>query len=126
MLSTAGGLTVPGDASGVVPLSRWDVDLELPAHLPGELQPRFGCFLGDVELSDASALSLTAAEAVLVDPQQRLMMEVFAELYSATAAAGLASRYAGVGGAVVQPPVCHTHWNTRAPCYASTPFTELL
>jgi acyl transferase domain-containing protein len=81
-----------GDASEVVPLSRWDADLALPAHLPSELQPRFGSFLREVEQFDAAALGLTAAEAVLMDPQQRLVMEAFADVYSATAAAGLASR----------------------------------
>lgn len=81
-----------GDASAVVPLSRWDADLALPAHLPGELQPRFGSFLREVEQFDAAALGLTAAEAVLMDPQQRLVMEAFADVYAATAAAGLASR----------------------------------
>jgi acyl transferase domain-containing protein len=91
-LLTAGGLTIVGDASGVVPLSRWDADLALPAHLPGELQPRFGSFLPEVEQFDAAALGLTAAEAVLMDPQQRLVMEAFADVYAATAAAGLASR----------------------------------
>lgn len=83
------------DASTVVPLSRWDADLTLPAHLPGELQSRFGCFLPDVELFDPSAVGLTAAEALLVDPQQRLMLEVYADVHGATAAAGLASRYGG-------------------------------
>lgn len=80
------------DASGVVPLTRWDADLTLPAHLPGELQPRFGCFLADIELFDPAAVGLTAAEALLVDPQQRLMLEVYADVHEATAAAGLASR----------------------------------
>eukprot|EP00883_Tetradesmus_obliquus_P011533 jgi/Sobl393_1/4315/SZX67650.1 len=95
-LLSPGGLTIVGDASAVVPLSRWDADLALPAHLPGELQPRFGSFLREVEQFDAAALGLTAAEAVLMDPQQRLVMEAFADVHAATAAAGLASRSAGV------------------------------
>lgn len=76
----------------MVPLSRWDVDLALPSHMPGELQARFGCFLEGIEVFDPEAVGMTPAEALLVDPQQRLVMEAFGDVTAATAAAGLHSR----------------------------------
>jgi acyl carrier protein len=83
---------ITSDATCVVPLCRWDCEFTLPEHLPGELQPRFGCFLPEVEQFDPAAVGMTAAEAVLVDPQQRLMMDLFAEAHAAAAASGLTSR----------------------------------
>lgn len=80
------------DGSSVVPLSRWNVDLPLPSHMPGELQARFGCFLDGIEVFDPEAVGMTPAEALLVDPQQRLVMEAFGDVAAATTAAGLYSR----------------------------------
>lgn len=77
------------DGSSVVPLARWDVDLVLPSHMPGELQARFGCFLEGVEAFDPESVGMTPAEALLVDPQQRLVMEAFGDVVAATTAAGL-------------------------------------
>lgn len=78
-----------------MPLSRWDVDHTLPSHMPGELQPRFGCFLDGIEAFDPEAVGMTPAEAVLVDPQQRLVMEAFGDAVAMTAAAGVYSRCVG-------------------------------
>lgn len=88
MLNQLPGVLVE-DAVSVMPLSRWDVDSTM---LPNELMPRFGCVLTGVEMFDAAAVGVTAAEALLMDPQQRLMLEVYADVHAATAAAGLASR----------------------------------
>jgi len=78
-----------GDGSSAVPLARWDVDLVLPSHMPGELQARFGCFLEGIEAFDPESVGMTPAEALLVDPQQRLVMEAFGDVAAATTAAGL-------------------------------------
>lgn len=86
------GSAACADGSAVVPLARWDVDLALPSHMPGELQPRFGCFLAGIEGFDPEAVGMTPAEALLVDPQQRLVMEAFGEVAAATTAAGVYSR----------------------------------
>lgn len=80
------------DGSSVVPLSRWDVDLALPSHMPGELQARFGCFLDGIEAFDPEVVGMTPAEALLVDPQQRLVMEAFGDVAAMTSAAGVYSR----------------------------------
>jgi acyl carrier protein len=88
-----------GNGSSVVPLCRWDVDLALPSHAPGELQARFGCFLDGVEMFDPEAVGMTPAEVVLVDPQQRLVMEAFGDVAAAASAAGVYNRSGGCTGA---------------------------
>jgi hypothetical protein len=83
------------DRPTVVPLTRWDVDAPVPdPSAPTETHNRFGSFLSpwDVEWCDAKALGLTPAEALLVDPQQRLLMDAFQEAHSGVAGSGLASR----------------------------------
>jgi acyl transferase domain-containing protein len=60
--------------------------------MPGELQPRFGCFLDGVERFDPEAVGMTPAEALLVDPQQRLVMEAFGNVAATTRAAGVYNR----------------------------------
>jgi acyl transferase domain-containing protein len=62
------------DAISAVPLQRWDVEATRePRPL---MRIRFGGFLGDVALFDATAFQISSAEADLMDPQQRLMLEV--------------------------------------------------
>lgn len=77
----------------VVPLPRWEVEQALPGAPPGERHARFGSFLPDVELLDAAAFGLSAAEAVLLDPQQRLILDVFQQAGLAAAGRGLYSRW---------------------------------
>lgn len=93
-IATSGAGCPQADGSNVVPLARWDVDLTLPSHMPGELQARFGCFLGGIEAFDPESVGMTPAEAMLVDPQQRLLMEVFGDVAATAAAAGVYSRCA--------------------------------
>jgi acyl transferase domain-containing protein len=54
---------------------------------------RFGSFLPGWDLFDARALGMTPAEAVLVDPQQRLVLEVFQEAHLAAGQGGAAYRW---------------------------------
>lgn len=63
------------DTTQVAPLTRWDVEGTVAgiSHRPGS---RFGRFLADVHLFDASSLGISPTEAALMDPQQRLMLEV--------------------------------------------------
>ena len=56
------------DHSGIVPFCRWDVDKPI-------LPLRFGSFLRNIESYDASLFSVSYSEAVLVDPQQRMLLE---------------------------------------------------
>ena len=66
------------DAVIVVPYDRWDVE-------QSPLVARFGAYLKEASLFDATAFSMTDTEAVVVDPQQRLLLEVVSEsAYSAS------------------------------------------
>lgn len=73
ILGSAARLPGPGplrkDAIGSVPLCRWDVDAATPTA-------RFGGVVGGAELWDPAQYGITAAEALHVDPQQRLVLDV--------------------------------------------------
>ena len=78
--ASAARLPVPSISSSTdtchpTPYSRWDVDSSVSgvSQRPGG---RFARFLGGVEAFDAAAFATTSSEALLIDPQQRLMLEV--------------------------------------------------
>lgn len=48
-----------------------------PRVPPAELNQQFGSFLAGADLFDAAALGVSPAEALLMDPQQRLVMQSF-------------------------------------------------
>lgn len=77
------------DSVSRVPYNRWD--LAFATELAAEQQTSFGSFVPGVDGFDAAAFGLPEAEAVLLDPQQRLLMEVAWELLAGTAAAGSSS-----------------------------------
>ena len=79
------------DVMGLVPASRWDAELQMTQDMPA----RFGGFLPGVFLFDAAAFGTAAAEAVLMDPQQRMLLELTEE---ALAGAGLSTLGALSGG----------------------------
>lgn len=55
-------------------LQRWDLEaLRDGAH---PLRVRFGGFISGVDTFDAAAFGITPPEAQLMDPQQRMLMEV--------------------------------------------------
>jgi acyl carrier protein len=68
----------PIDASTLIPYSRWDVDLH--ESLYGGVPVRFGPTLKEIELFDTQAMMMSDAEAVLMDPQQRMLLELTGEL----------------------------------------------
>jgi NADPH:quinone reductase-like Zn-dependent oxidoreductase/acyl carrier protein len=57
------------------PTSRWDVELQLTQDMPA----RFGGFVSDSYYFDATAFNTSSAEAVLMDPQQRIVLELTEE-----------------------------------------------
>lgn len=62
------------DTCRAVPLERWDADLSAPhiPHRPGSL---FARFLDNIQMFDTQAFNFARSEALLVDPQQRMMLE---------------------------------------------------
>jgi NADPH:quinone reductase-like Zn-dependent oxidoreductase/acyl carrier protein len=62
------------------PTSRWDVELQLTQDMPA----RFGGFLSlaGAYYFDAAAFSTSSAEAVLMDPQQRIVLELTEEVFT--------------------------------------------
>ncbi|BDA51455.1 probable oleandomycin polyketide synthase, modules 5 and 6 [Coccomyxa sp. Obi] len=62
------------DTVRATPLERWDVDSAAPAvsHKPGA---RFGRFMNGVEEFDVACFGIHPSEALVLDPQQRLMLE---------------------------------------------------
>ncbi len=66
------------DAVREVPAERWDVDavFDRDASAPGAMSTRWGGFLDDVRGFDPQFFGISPREAVLMDPQQRLMLEL--------------------------------------------------
>jgi len=60
-----------------VPRERWDMDaLNDPEGSAGSAYTRFGAFAADVDLHDAAYFRLSRTEAISVDPQTRLLLQV--------------------------------------------------
>jgi len=86
-------VTGGNDRIRMVPLERWDVDTP-SLDAPLELNLQFGSFLEDVASFDAAAFAISPAEAVLMDPQQRLALDSFAQ----SLAVHSTSTFASTGG----------------------------
>jgi acyl-CoA synthetase (AMP-forming)/AMP-acid ligase II/3-oxoacyl-(acyl-carrier-protein) synthase len=64
----------------IIPSSRWDLD-HIATFDNRSLTPRFGTFVFDVEKYDVEATGMSASEAALADPQQRLVLGACAMLW---------------------------------------------
>ncbi len=71
------------DAVSEVPESRVEIAAACSSEpaKPGTIATRYGAFLEDVEHFDAEFFGIAPREAVYVDPQQRLMLEVTQEAF---------------------------------------------
>lgn len=76
-------LTAARRLTGEVPADRLQ-DFRMAGGLPGDLRHiRFGGFLGGIDLFDAAAFGVSDMDALLMDPQQRFLLELSRELFDA-------------------------------------------
>jgi acyl carrier protein len=99
------------DRVELVPLERWDAGPP-PADDREERNLQFGSFLQGVALFDAAAFGVSPAEAVLMDPQQRLVMAAFSEALAGYLAFREPTREAGVFVGVSQLDYARTAYET--------------
>ncbi|MCP3137810.1 SDR family NAD(P)-dependent oxidoreductase [Pyxidicoccus xibeiensis] len=76
-------LTAARRLTGEVPAERLQ-DFRTAGGLPGDLRHiRFGAFLDGIDLFDAAAFGVSDTDALLMDPQQRFLLELSRELFDA-------------------------------------------
>ena len=77
---------IAGDAIRTVPHQRWDMDASAAARAASAAgaaaAARFGAFMADVEVFDASAFGMSAPEAMGADPQHRLLLQLTGEQHT--------------------------------------------
>lgn len=66
-------------ADAAVPLERWDTDV-FALNSPNALDASFGSFISGAQHFDAAAFGISQAEAIYMDPQQRILLEHAREL----------------------------------------------
>lgn len=87
--------SLPADIVSVIPLSRWDVDQT--AAMYSSYPSRFVTALPAVDAFDNALFAVTAPEARLLDPQQRLVLQLAADLMATGfSAAGRHEKNTGV------------------------------
>lgn len=109
--SLATQATKGNDRITLVPLERWDVGPP-PADVATELNLQFGSFLPDVAMFDPGMFGISPAEALLMDPQQRLVMHTFSEAMGGHLLGRSAVRETGVFVGVSQLDYARTAYET--------------
>jgi acyl transferase domain-containing protein len=88
------------DAVGQIPPDRWNADAyyDPDPDMPGKMYTRHGAFLDELGAFDSGFFGISPREASVLDPQQRLILEVSWEAieHAGLAASGLAGSRTGV------------------------------
>ena len=66
------------DTIHLIPASKWDIDAEMAINQTSS--GRYAATLEDVDLFDGQAFGISSSEAMLVDPQQRMLIQTTWEL----------------------------------------------
>jgi len=68
------------DARGSIPTNRFEIDEYFDSeNRPGSITSRYGAFIDEPDQFDARYFGISAREAHLMDPQQRILLEVSVE-----------------------------------------------
>ena len=89
--------TISGrDSVSLIPLSRWDADVQDRHVSVQQGSVRFASTLADVDAFDAAFFGASTSEAELMDPQQRLMLECTAAVAASQGSSGFEQQDCGV------------------------------
>ena len=89
--------TISGrDSASVIPLGRWDADVQDRHVSMQQGSVRFASTLADVDAFDAAFFGASNSEAELMDPQQRLMLECTAVVAASQGSSGVGQQDCGV------------------------------
>jgi acyl transferase domain-containing protein/NADPH-dependent curcumin reductase CurA/nucleoside-diphosphate-sugar epimerase/acyl carrier protein len=102
------------DGVGRIPASRWDADayFDPDPDAPGKTYARDGGFIDDVDLFDADLFGIAPREAIYMDPQQRILLEVVWEALErgGIAASQLSATSTGVFVGMTTSDYSHLQW----------------
>lgn len=116
------------DAVGEIPADRWDWRdyFDETPGLPGKSYSRWGGFLEEIDRFDARFFSISPKEAMLMDPQQRIFLEV---AWHALEHAGYAGRALAGSATAVFVGCSYNHYREilgrSAPAAATSHFAAL-
>ena len=105
-------LSTGTDAVGEVPANRWDLDAfyDQEPRQPGKVHSRWGGFLERIDRFDHDFFGISRREAVAMDPQQRIALEV---AWEALEHAGQAPNKLGGSRTGVFVGVCNSDYATH-------------
>lgn len=102
------------DAVTVVPADRWDAEAfyDTDMSVPGRMPTKWGAYLNDITGFDADFFGITPREAMSMDPQQRVALEV---AWEALENAGYAPDQLGETRTAVMLGVYYSEYHNASP-----------